>query len=99
MFARPTPTAVTVPLLTVATEAFELAQVTVLSVAFEGFTVAVRLAVPSTASVSVVWFSVTSVTATTCGFGSGFGSGSSLGVQPTANDTIRESALRTASNR
>ena len=44
--ADPTPTAVTVPLSTVATEGFELDQVTVLSVAFEGLTVAVRLAVP-----------------------------------------------------
>jgi hypothetical protein len=98
MFAKPTLTAVTVPLSTVATDVFELDQATVLSVAFEGVTVAVRLEVPPTVSDSVVWFSVTPVTATTCGLGSGFGSGFSLGVQPTANDTTRDSALNAAPN-
>ena len=51
----PGDTAVTVPLLTVATAWFELAQVTVLLVAVEGLTVAVRLVEPPTSRVRELW--------------------------------------------
>ncbi len=70
MVAVPTATAFTVPLFTVATEELELDQVTVLSVAFDGLTVAVRSAVPPFLIESVDWLKATPETSTT---GSSFG--------------------------
>ena len=70
MVAVPTATALTVPLFTVATEELELDQVTVLSVAVEGLTVAVRLAEPPLAMESVDWLIETLETST---IGSSFG--------------------------
>ena len=69
MTAVPSLTALTTPPETVATLAFELDQVTVLSVALEGDTVAVRLTVPPTSRVTDDWFRVTLETATTGGSG------------------------------
>ena len=88
--AEPSATAVTFPPLTVATDVFELDQVTVLSVAFEGATVAVNVTVPPISSVTELWLRVTPVTATVVlpppppppGVGL---KGSSLGVQPKKN--------------
>ena len=62
--AVPTPFAVTVPLDTVATEVLELLHVTVLSVAFVGATVAVRVSEVPFTRLKVVLFKVTPVTAT-----------------------------------
>jgi hypothetical protein len=62
MFALPTATAVTRPLLfTVATAVLLLAHVTFLFVALAGRTVAVRVSEPPTTSVIVFLFSVTPV--------------------------------------
>jgi hypothetical protein len=68
--AVPGDTAVTVPLLTVATAWLELDQVTDLFVAFEGETVAVRLVEPPTSRVRVLWLTDTPDTAIS---GSSFG--------------------------
>ena len=65
MVAEPTSLAVTTPLLTVATEASEVLQVTVLSVASSGFTVAVRVTVSSTFISKSFLFRDISVTGTT----------------------------------
>ena len=90
MVAEPAATAVTFPSLTVATFASEVDQVTVLSVASEGATVAVNVTVPPISSVTELWLRVTPVTATVVlpppppppGVGL---KGSSLGVQPKKN--------------
>ena len=91
MVVEPTATAVTVPLFTVATEVFELDQVTVFSVAFAGLTVAVRLAVSPTVRVTEVWLRATEETDTML-------TGSSLGVQPARNSAARERAQSTTLN-
>ena len=70
ILAVPTAIAFTFPLFTEATEELELDQVTVLSVAVEGLTVAVRLAEPPLAMESVDWFIDTLETST---IGSSFG--------------------------
>lgn len=62
--AVPGPTAVTLPPETVATEAFEVVQVTVLLVAFDGLTVAVSVEEPPALRVSAVWLRVMPVVAT-----------------------------------
>ena len=62
--AVPAPTAVTLPPETVATEALLVVHVTVLSVALDGETVAVRVEEPPTLRVMVDLFRVTSVVAT-----------------------------------
>ena len=64
MVAVPSATAVTTPPTTVATEVSSLDQDTLLSVAFEGDTVAVNVAVPSTSRAKVSLSRVTPVTAT-----------------------------------
>ena len=64
MFAVPGATAVTRPFATVATAVLSLAQVTLLSVASSGLTVAVSVSVPSTVRVVSVLLRVTPVTAT-----------------------------------
>ena len=61
--AVPGPTAVTLPPETVATEAFEVVQVTVLLVAFDGVTVAVSVEEPPVFRVIEDWLSVTPVVA------------------------------------
>ena len=70
MVTVPAATAVTVPLLTVATDWLDVDQLTALFVALEGLTVAVRLAVPPISRVSELWSRETPVTAIT---GSSFG--------------------------
>ena len=65
MTAVPSLIPFTVPFLTVATAVLEEVQVTVLSVALSGLTVAVRVSSPFTFSVRLVLFRVTDVTATT----------------------------------
>ncbi len=57
--AVPSLTALTFPFKTVATASFELVQLTVLSVAFSGFTVAVSVPSPPSSSVISVLFKVT----------------------------------------
>jgi hypothetical protein len=64
MVAVPTATPLTVPLFTVATEELELDQVTVLSVAFEGLTVAVRFVEPPLAIETEDWLNETDDTST-----------------------------------
>ena len=66
----PTPFALTVPPETVATLALEVVQVTLLSVAFEGLTVAVRVSLSPFESERVVLFKTILVIATglLCGF-------------------------------
>jgi hypothetical protein len=93
--AEPTATAVTVPFFTVATDSFELDQVTVLSVASAGLTVAARLAVPPTVRVKEVWSSETPETSILEGLA---GTGSSLEPQPAKLKTARERAQRVAPN-
>ena len=85
MLAEPSPTAFTTPLDTVATLVLELDQVTSLSVALEGETVALRLTVPPTARVIEVWFNDTLETATT---------GSSGGVQPITKPRVRTAIIK-----
>jgi hypothetical protein len=87
----PSATAVTVPPWTVATELFELDQVTVLSVAFAGLTVAVREPVAPTFRAMVCWFKVTPDTGTFAGVGS---IGSSFGPQATKRAMIAVRAIR-----
>ena len=70
ILAVPTAIAFTFPLLTVATEEFELAQVTALFVAFEGVTVAVKLVDPPLTMERVDWLKDTPTTST---IGSSFG--------------------------
>ena len=84
--AVPTAIALTVPLSTVATEELELDQVTVLSVALWGPTVAVRVVVPPLAMERVVWLKETEVTSTI---------GSSFGPQATRMAAIAASATMT----
>ena len=93
--AEPTATAVTVPFFTVATDSFELDQVTVLSVASAGLTVAARLAVPPTVRVKDVWSRETPETSILAGLG---GIGSSLGPQPAMLKTARERAQKAPQN-
>ena len=62
--AVPGPTAVTLPPETVATEAFEVVQVTVLLVAFDGLTVAVSVEEPPMLRAKDVWFREIPVVAT-----------------------------------
>jgi hypothetical protein len=62
--AVPAPSAVTTPLLTVATLVSLLDQLTVFTVAFAGATVAVKVSVSPTERLAVDLFSVTPVTAT-----------------------------------
>ena len=93
--AEPTATAVTVPFFTVATDSFELDQVTVLSVASAGLTVAARLAVPPTVRVKEVWSRETPETSILEGLA---GTGSSLEPQPAKLKTARERAQRVAPN-
>ena len=76
--AVPSATAVTVPFDTVATEVFELDHVTVLFVAFEGCTVAVKVPVFPVSNANVGWLKVTPETSTFVGVGS---IGSSFGPQ------------------
>ena len=83
--AVPTAIALTVPLSTVATEELELDQVTVLSVALWGPTVAVSVVVPPFAMERVVWLKETAVTST---------SGSSFGPQATKRAIIAVRAIR-----
>jgi hypothetical protein len=60
--AEPSDTAVTTPLFTVATVLFELVQLTVLFVASDGLTVAVRLAVAPISRLRDVWLMETLAT-------------------------------------
>ena len=78
--AVPSPTAVTVPLLTVATDWLDVDQLTDLLVALDGWTVAVRFDVPPTSRATVVGLSETPVTAI---------SGSSFGPQAITMATIK----------
>ena len=68
MVAVPAATAVTVPLSTVATAALLVVQVTVLSVALSGLTVAVSVSEPPSVRVRAVWSRLTPVTAMVSAF-------------------------------
>ena len=80
----PSAAAVTTPPDTDATPEFELVHVTVLSVASEGETVAVRLTLPPTSSDTEVWLKEMPVTAIT---------GSSFGPQATIERTARAAII------
>jgi hypothetical protein len=97
--AVPPATAVTFPLATVATDSFELDQVTVLDVAFEGLTDAVKVAVLPISSVREAGLTKTSETGmveSPPGFDGGIGS--SLGPQPVKLKTARERAQKAPQN-
>ena len=68
MVASPAATAVTTPFSTVATAGSEDSQVTVLSVALSGLTVAAKVAEPPISRVSSLLSSVTDSTATAASF-------------------------------
>ena len=74
MSAMPALTAVTLPLLTVTTDASVLDQSTVLLAASSGATVAIRVSLPPLASVSAVLLSDTPVTGVVVGGSGGLGS-------------------------
>ena len=83
MVAEPSATAVTVPLLTEATEGFEVDQVTVFSVASDGLTVAVRTAVAPISRLSEPGLTETLETGTL---------GSSVGPQETREENRKTAA-------
>ena len=88
--AEPSPTAVTAPLLTVATAWFEVDQVTFLSVALSGATVAVRLTVPPGSRETEPWLKETLATGTVVG-----SIGSSFGPQEKRKNDMRTVATAT----